>query len=202
MLVPRTLAVSARAAREQGADAIVVTGTRTGHAPSPDELLAAREGAGDCPVLIGSGLAPDNARALLEAADGAIVGTSLMTDGRATLGAGGSAGRGARMKIVCAADCGIDRHLGHGIDRAGGIGLNVAVHARRQCGGGASVTLVAPVGDDAGRRARARRGDARRRDARASRSFPGRRRCSSSARRPTASASSSASTRACSAASA
>jgi fructoselysine 6-kinase len=54
------------------------------------------------------------------------------------------------MKIVCAADCGVDRHLGHGIDRAGGIGLNVAVHARRHCGGGASVTLVAPIGDDAG----------------------------------------------------
>jgi membrane complex biogenesis BtpA family protein len=84
MLAPRTLGASARAAREQGADAIVVTGTRTGHAPSPDEVLAAREGAGDCPVLIGSGLAPGNARALLEAADGAIVGTSLMTDGRAT----------------------------------------------------------------------------------------------------------------------
>ena len=53
------------------------------------------------------------------------------------------------MKIVCAADCGIDRHSDHGIDRAGGIGLNVAVHARRRCGSGASVTLVAPVGDDA-----------------------------------------------------
>ena len=53
------------------------------------------------------------------------------------------------MKIVCAADCGIDRHSDHGIDRAGGIGLNVAVHARRRCGSGASVTLVAPLGDDA-----------------------------------------------------
>ena len=84
MISPRTLAESARAAVEQRADAIVVTGTRTGHAPGADELLAARAGAGDCPVLIGSGLAPDNARALLEAADGAIVGTSLMTDGLAT----------------------------------------------------------------------------------------------------------------------
>jgi fructoselysine 6-kinase len=54
------------------------------------------------------------------------------------------------MKVVCAADCGIDRHTDHGIDRAGGIGLNVAVHARRHCSADASVTLVAPVGDDAG----------------------------------------------------
>jgi membrane complex biogenesis BtpA family protein len=83
MIDPRPLAESARAAREAGADAIVVTGTRTGEAPSPQEVLAARDGAGDCPVLVGSGLAPDNARELLEAADGAIVGTSLMREGRA-----------------------------------------------------------------------------------------------------------------------
>jgi uncharacterized protein len=84
MITPRTLAQSAREAREQLADAIVVTGPRTGCAPGPDHVLSAREGAGDCPVLIGSGLQPSNARALLEVADGAIVGTSLMTDGRAT----------------------------------------------------------------------------------------------------------------------
>jgi uncharacterized protein len=84
MTTPRALADSARQARAQRADAIVVTGRRTGHPPAPDALLAAREGAGDCPVLIGSGLAPSNARALLEVAHGAIVGTSLMTGGRAT----------------------------------------------------------------------------------------------------------------------
>jgi uncharacterized protein len=84
LVAPRTLAESARAAREHRADGIVVTGTRTGEAPSPEELLAAREGAGECPVLVGSGLAPGNVRELLAAADGAIVGTSLMRDGRAT----------------------------------------------------------------------------------------------------------------------
>ena len=83
MLAPRTLGESARDAHEQGADAIVVTGTRTGEPPSPQDVLAAREGAGDCPVLVGSGLAPGNACGLLEVADGAIVGTSLMRDGRA-----------------------------------------------------------------------------------------------------------------------
>ena len=84
MLTPRSLAESARAAREAGADAIVVTGTRTGEPPSPHDVLAAREGSGDCPVLVGSGLAAGNARALLEVADGAIVGTSLMHGGKAT----------------------------------------------------------------------------------------------------------------------
>ncbi len=52
--------------------------------PLRTSCLAAREGAADCPVLIGSGLDPANARTLLDAADGAIVGTSLMTEGRAS----------------------------------------------------------------------------------------------------------------------
>ena len=84
MVRPRPLAESARIAREAGADAIVVSGTRTGEPPSPDELRSAQAGARGCPVLVGSGLAPDNAAALLASADGAIVGTSLMTGGRAT----------------------------------------------------------------------------------------------------------------------
>jgi uncharacterized protein len=84
MVRPRPLAESARIAREAGADAIVISGTRSGEPPSPDELRSAQAGARGCPVLIGSGLAPDNAAALLASADGAIVGTSLMTGGRAT----------------------------------------------------------------------------------------------------------------------
>ena len=54
------------------------------------------------------------------------------------------------MNIVCAADCGVDRYGERGLDRAGGIGLNVAVHARRLCGPRDTVTVVAPIGDDAG----------------------------------------------------
>ena len=54
------------------------------------------------------------------------------------------------MNIVCAADCGVDRYGERGLDRAGGIGLNVAVHVRRLSAPGDTVTVVAPVGDDAG----------------------------------------------------
>jgi sugar/nucleoside kinase (ribokinase family) len=54
------------------------------------------------------------------------------------------------VRIVCAADCGVDRWNDRGLDRPGGIGLNVAVHMRRACAAGDSVTVVAPVGDDAG----------------------------------------------------
>lgn len=53
------------------------------------------------------------------------------------------------MNIVCAADSGVDRFDDRGLDRAGGIGLNVAVHARRLCSAEDSVFVLAPVGDDA-----------------------------------------------------
>ena len=77
MLEPRTLTRSAELAREKGADAIVVTGTVTGEPPTPEDIRRAQDGAGETPVLIGSGLDASNARALLPVADGAIVGTSL-----------------------------------------------------------------------------------------------------------------------------
>lgn len=77
MLVRRSLGESARLAREKGADAVVVTGSVTGEPPSPKELEEAKSGAEDVPVLVGSGLARENARELLSVADGAIVGTHV-----------------------------------------------------------------------------------------------------------------------------
>lgn len=65
------------------ADGLVVTGRRTGEPPSPEELRAAREAArGEVPVLLGSGLTPENAGELLPHADGAIVGTYVKREGR------------------------------------------------------------------------------------------------------------------------
>jgi uncharacterized protein len=84
MLEPCTLGESAARAHAAGADAIVVSGSRTGEPPSLDELADARDGAGGTPVLIGSGLDAANAGALLRVADGAIVGTSLLEHGHAT----------------------------------------------------------------------------------------------------------------------
>ncbi|HWQ14101.1 MAG TPA: BtpA/SgcQ family protein, partial [Roseiflexaceae bacterium] len=71
----KPLALSARQAAAAGADAVVVTGSATGVPPTAADLKAAR--AGGVPVLIGSGLTPANAPALLPLADGAIVGTAL-----------------------------------------------------------------------------------------------------------------------------
>jgi len=78
MIDPRPLAESARLAAKSGADAVVVTGTMSGNAPRIGDLEAA---AGELPVLIGSGLDPDNAERLLAACDGAIVGTAIMEEG-------------------------------------------------------------------------------------------------------------------------
>jgi fructoselysine 6-kinase len=55
------------------------------------------------------------------------------------------------MKVVCVGDCGVDRYVSLGVDRAGGITLNVAVHLR-QCLPDASVTVCSPLGNDAGAR--------------------------------------------------
>jgi membrane complex biogenesis BtpA family protein len=83
LIEPRTLAESARLAGLHGADAVIVSGTRTGEPPSAAELASACEGA-EVPVLVGSGLDAANAPELLQLADGAIVGTSLLEDGRAS----------------------------------------------------------------------------------------------------------------------
>lgn len=81
MLQERPLAESARLASAHQADAVVVTGRASGDAPDLEQLRAAMSGA-DVPVLIGSGLKPDNIGQILPASDGAIAGTALMRDRR------------------------------------------------------------------------------------------------------------------------
>jgi membrane complex biogenesis BtpA family protein len=72
-----TLEASAARAGAAGAQAVVVTGARTGSAPDPERLARARRAAGELPVVVGSGLDASNAGALLAHADGAIVGTAF-----------------------------------------------------------------------------------------------------------------------------
>jgi hypothetical protein len=72
--------VSAADLRERGlADALIVTGAATGAAADPSRLRSLRSQV-DAPLLIGSGLNAENAHQFADA-DGAIVGTSLKTDG-------------------------------------------------------------------------------------------------------------------------
>ncbi len=63
------------------ADALIVTGTMTGSPPTKEDVLRAKKAAPNRPVIIGSGLNPDNARELLSVADGAIVGTYFKVKG-------------------------------------------------------------------------------------------------------------------------
>ena len=63
------------------ADALIVTGTMTGSPPTKEDVLRAKMAAPNRPVIIGSGLNPDNARELLSVADGAIVGTYFKVKG-------------------------------------------------------------------------------------------------------------------------
>lgn len=78
MVEPRPLRDSALLASAKGADAVVITGDKSGDAPSFQHL---REASGcGVPVLIGSGLDCRNAAALLAECGGAIVGTSIMQE--------------------------------------------------------------------------------------------------------------------------
>jgi membrane complex biogenesis BtpA family protein len=64
------------------ADAIIVSGTGSGKPVDANFLREVKNIAGERPVLIGSGLNLENAKALLAVADGAIVGSSIKIDGK------------------------------------------------------------------------------------------------------------------------
>lgn len=70
-----SIAETAEAAEFFGADGIILTGTATGHAASPEELEQVKKAVG-IPVLIGSGITPENISQFKEA-DGWIVGSYL-----------------------------------------------------------------------------------------------------------------------------
>ncbi|MDQ3036578.1 MAG: BtpA/SgcQ family protein [Myxococcota bacterium] len=81
-LAPIDPAQATKDTLERGmADAIVVTGTATGAPIDLAMLRQVREAAGDRPVMLGSGLTPESAPALLPHADAAIVGTWIKERG-------------------------------------------------------------------------------------------------------------------------
>ncbi len=63
------------------ADALIVSGVATGAPTAPEEVQRVRDAVPHTPVLVGSGFNQDSASALLLHAQGAIVGTSLKTEG-------------------------------------------------------------------------------------------------------------------------
>jgi membrane complex biogenesis BtpA family protein len=77
----RSIDEQARDAEWFDADVLIATGTRTGAPTRPDEVQRVRAGT-TLPVIVGSGLDPEQVPALFEVADGAIVGQWLKRDGR------------------------------------------------------------------------------------------------------------------------
>ncbi|MFC1652043.1 BtpA/SgcQ family protein [Patescibacteria group bacterium] len=63
------------------ADAVVVTGNRTGGQADLDDIKSAKDAIGSHPLIIGSGVDPDNVCEQLSIADGAIVGTAFKREG-------------------------------------------------------------------------------------------------------------------------
>ena len=80
IVADRTVAELTRDAEFFDADAVIVTGQRTGDAALVDEVRDVAA-ATSLPVLIGSGVGEDNVASLLEVADGVIVASSLKEDG-------------------------------------------------------------------------------------------------------------------------
>ncbi len=64
------------------ADAVILSGWATGSPPSLEDLELAAAAAGNTPVFIGSGASWENIAQLMQAADGAIVASSLKRQGK------------------------------------------------------------------------------------------------------------------------
>jgi predicted TIM-barrel enzyme len=77
----RAIPEQARDAEWFDADVLIASGTRTGSPTQPEEVTAVSSGT-TLPVLVGSGLDPDQVPTLFAVADGAIVGQWLKRDGR------------------------------------------------------------------------------------------------------------------------
>lgn len=75
-----SIAETAKAAEFFKADAVVVSGSFTGEPPELSEVRVVRQSV-NCPVVVGSGITPDNVKQFVQFADAMIVGTALKLDG-------------------------------------------------------------------------------------------------------------------------
>lgn len=76
-----SVAAAAHAAEWMGADAVIVTGGSTGAPAALEDVRAVRDAVRG-PVLVGSGVTPENLSGLWPHADGFIIGSYLKRDGR------------------------------------------------------------------------------------------------------------------------
>ena len=76
----RSIAELTRDLEWSGADVVIATGQRTGDAAAPEEIEAVKA-ATVLPVLVGSGVTPENATQILATAHGCIIASALKVDG-------------------------------------------------------------------------------------------------------------------------
>ena len=76
----RSIAELTRDLEWSGADVVIATGQRTGDAAAPEEIEAVKA-ATVLPVLVGSGVTPENAAQILATAHGCIIASALKVDG-------------------------------------------------------------------------------------------------------------------------
>jgi len=75
---PSPIEEEAKEANYRGqADAIIITGERTGIPPNPENILKVKQVLPETPCLVGSGITQKNVKEMLKIADGCIVGTSI-----------------------------------------------------------------------------------------------------------------------------
>ncbi len=77
----RPVSEQARDVEFFGAEILIATGSRTGDATPLGEIEEIKAGS-SLPVIVGSGLTPDNAREVMRVADGAVVGSWFKDNGR------------------------------------------------------------------------------------------------------------------------
>lgn len=87
-----------------GADALIVSGTGTGHAPDFERFARLEEVVPDAPLVVGSGTTPENVAELADLADHLIVGTALEENGEPGAGLDGER---IRRFLDAAADVGL-----------------------------------------------------------------------------------------------
>lgn len=78
-LTKKSLSMAVKEAVRKKADGIIITGDWTGHPPRKKDVLEANKAAGDVPVLLGSGINPENIRKYNT--DGIIIGSYFKGDG-------------------------------------------------------------------------------------------------------------------------
>jgi membrane complex biogenesis BtpA family protein len=82
-LVPQPMELVALDTWERGgADALIISGVATGYEADVEDVKAARAGAPNAPLLIGSGMTEDNFETFLPLVDGIMVGTHFKVDGQ------------------------------------------------------------------------------------------------------------------------